>query len=142
MCQMAFLLSKSAPWESHILEIKERVCGKEDFPFVEKNLIRDFSRQTQCTQFHGPRWPALTSVESSGRSDYQKLSFIFCKVVENRRSAWELEESQSHSRLQRGQGGARKLQASRPHLCPREGGGTTYSGCHLQVSGKKKGYKE
>ena len=33
--------AKTAPWVSKTLEITERVWGKEDFPLVEEEIIRD-----------------------------------------------------------------------------------------------------
>ncbi|GAB0205426.1 WD repeat-containing protein 36 [Grus japonensis] len=54
---------------------------------------------------------------------------LFLKVMENRRSAWGLEESQCHSGLQKGQeGGPRELQASQPHLHPWKGDAIAHSG--------------
>lgn len=40
------------------------------------------------------------------------------------------------------EGGARKLYTSQPHLCPREGDGTAFSGCHLQATGRTEGCQE
>lgn len=34
--------AKSAPQESQTLEIRERVWGKEEFPLLEEDLIRDY----------------------------------------------------------------------------------------------------
>lgn len=40
------------------------------------------------------------------------------KVMENKRGAWRLEESQCYPSLQKGQGGHAKLQARQHHFCP------------------------
>ena len=46
--------AKTSHQESQILEVRERVWVKEDFPLIKEDLVRERLAKNQQTQIHGP----------------------------------------------------------------------------------------
>ena len=62
-------------------------------------------KQSGCSQIHGPQKNTPTSTEGAGRCHCWATLHHLWKVLEDRRGAQGLEESQCHSNLQKGQEG-------------------------------------
>ena len=127
----AVFTANNKPWESQTLEI--RIWGKGRLPLGQGGSGQRLSRQTQCTQIHGPqrqKWLASISQSSlKGHGElerYMKIDWGIASVTPSFKKGkkggfWQLLE---------------------PYLHPWEGHGATCSGCHLQAIGRKEGYQE
>jgi len=135
--------AKAGPQESQALEVREEACRKDYLPLVEEDCVRDHLCNLDAPQIHGPRRKAPRSTEEADRCHYRVTLLHLWKVLEDRRGAQELEQSQSHSNLEKGQeGGSRELQTSQPYLHPGKDDGASHCRGHHQASGGKEGYQE
>ena len=118
--------AKASPKESQALEVREEAWLKDYLLLVEEYGVRDHLSILDTHKFMGP-----DGMHPGALSHCWATLHHLWKVLENRRGAQGLEESQCHSSLQKGQERRpRELQDCQPHLHPGKDDGAAHSGCH------------
>ena len=90
--QSAFFSSvfnaKTSAQESHILEVRERVWGKENFPLVEEDLVRERLAKINVHTSMGPNGmhPHVVMELAEGTDELPSV-YHLRKVLENKRGA-------------------------------------------------------